>query len=189
MSEQKNSDAAGFQSIDLKSIFMLPLTALIEAGSAMALNQTNFMLNQCFTKNGDVYEPIMIKMEQTSIVNIPPVSLDGNSGAAAQTVKTQFNLPILTIIPLNSLAVDQSTISFNLEITGISEKESVNKNEAPEAELLGRFINGSENLNNQDSFKPSLEVNVHTGQLPLPQGVLTIIEAFSKSIVPTQILA
>ena len=62
------------------------------------------------------------------------------------------------------------------------------------AELNG-VVAASETSNSNDSssFKKSnsakYEINAHAGQIPLPVGVTTIIEAFSQSIAPIHLKA
>jgi hypothetical protein len=163
----------------------------------------------------DEYAPIMIVMSLTRSVITP-----GNPGAPAvppsttptpptaaiiQTVKTQFNLPMLTVIPLNSLAVETVDITFEMEVkssfseeqTDTSTKEMQGSTSFEAKAGWGPFsvtVKGSASYDQKDSSTHNTHyqksnsakytVNVHAGQLPVPKGVNTIIEAFTQSIQP-----
>jgi hypothetical protein len=171
----------------------------------MALTQTKFMLDTCFsydtqTKN---YAPIMIKMSLTRGVVTP-----GATPGAPPTVtpiETKFDLPILTIIPLNSLGVDEVDINFEMEVkssygeeTSQEQEKTVSVDTSWEIKAgwgpVSATIKGSASYDSKDSssFNTHYEksnsakytVHVHAGQLPLPKGVETIIKAFTLAIEP-----
>jgi len=114
----------------------------------------------------------------------------------------------LTIVPLNSLAVQSVDINFEMQVnSSFSETQSDTK--AQETKAEGSFeakigwgpvsvtIRGSASYDSKDSSthdthyeksnSAKYTVNVHAGQLPLPKGVNTIIEAFAQSISPITI--
>ncbi|KQN65640.1 MULTISPECIES: DUF2589 domain-containing protein [unclassified Duganella] len=161
------------------------------------------------------YSPIMVVMSLTRGVVTPgsPAVLgpDGKTivvpatATSLQSLTTQFNLPLLTIVPLNSLAVDTVDINFEMEVnSSFSEEQSDQKSSESKGE--GSFeakvgwgpvsvtIRGSASYDSKDSSTHNTHyqksnsakytVAVHAAQLPLPQGVNTIIEAFTQSISP-----
>jgi hypothetical protein len=193
-----------------------PLNAAANANAAMALTQTKFMLDTCFkqeidgtTKKVTGYKPIMIQMSLTRGVitpgdpfATPPVE------TSIQNVTTTFDLPLLTIIPLNSLGVDNVNITFEMEVkSSFAEEQS----EAAETTIKGSSefemkigwgpvsatVKGSASYDHKDSSNHSTHyeksnsakytVLVHAGQLPLPKGVNTIIEAYTLAIQPIQL--
>ena len=130
---------------------------------------------------------------------------EDNPNAEVKDLITKFELPILTIIPLNSLAVETVDISFEMEVKSSfseSEAESSTKKKSAEASAefsyngkkVGVSIKGSASYSSEDSkthdthYEKSnsakYTIAVHAGQLPLPNGVNIIIDAFSKSISP-----
>jgi hypothetical protein len=153
----------------------------------------------------DEYAPIMIVMSLTR-----PVITPGTSGATPvapviSNITTQFNLPMLTIIPINSLAVETVDITFEMEVkSSFSEEESKTSEKQMKSE--GSFeakagwgpfsvtVKGSASYDSKDSSTHNTHyqksnsakytVNVHAGQLPVPKGVNTIIEAFTQCIQP-----
>lgn len=265
------SMAQEFTGLPMDSLIGAPLTAAATANASMAVTQTQFMLDTCFTKtpltkvtsapgvtpvttdlvkdlNGKQvynYLPIMIKMSLTrgfvvpAIAAVAAVPLDATetarlatltgqasrtpdedaekkaledkkngtpaSAAKMDTFTTAFDLPLLTIIPLNSLGVDEVDIKFEMEVkssfSNTQTEESATK-AAAEATLEAKFkigpfsakITGKASYSSEDkktsnshyekSNSAKYTVHVHAGQLPVPKGVNTIIEAFTNAIQP-----
>lgn len=199
------SMAQQFSGLPIKSLISAPLLAGAEANSKMAITQTQFLLSTCFNtiKSGESeeYKPIMINMTLTRSV----IKADGSAGTP---VNTQFNLPLLTIMPLNSLAVDDITVKFEMEVKSSfsNDKETSAESESAaegsfsakvgyacfSAEVSGSVSSSnksssSEKSHYEKSNSAKYEINAHAGQLPLPEGVTTIIQAFSQNISPIQL--
>jgi len=167
------------------------------------------------------YTPIMIVMSLTRGVLTPatkeipagpggtPARVDAKP-AAIQSFETIFNLPLLTIVPLNSLAVQTVDVNFEMEVKSSyseDQKDMSSTDKSAQASLeatlgwgpLSVSIKGSVSYDQKDSSEHDTHyqksnsakytVNVHAGQLPLPKGVTTIIEAFAQSISPIQMPA
>lgn len=202
--------AQQFKGLPMGALIGGPLNAAAEANAAMALNQTKFMLDTCFNKKGENFEPVMIKMALTrGVIQPQPPKADGTiDPPKMETVTTEFNLPLLTIIPLNSLAVDDVNITFEMEVkSSFSEEDSRTSETAVAAEAsfevkigwgpVSATVRGSASYDHKDSSTHSTHyqksnsakytVSVHAGQLPLPKGVNTIIEAFSQAIEPIKL--
>ena len=184
------SMASEFSGLPIDSLIGGPLNAAAKANAAMALTQTKFMLDTCFKATGtgsaNTYEPILIEMT-----------------LKRGTDEMTFKLPLLTIIPLNSLAVNNVDITFEMEVkSSYSEDQSETKEKTMKGEASleakvgwGPFscsIKGSASYDQKDSSthdthyqksnSAKYTVHVTAGQLPIPKGVNIIIEAFSKSI-------
>jgi hypothetical protein len=251
------SMASEFSGLPMESLIGGPLNAAAKANAAMALTQTKFMLDTCFTvtkvgeateaageadtitpKTGEIthgklkrpiipahnnYAPIMIVMELTrgvitpgkaavteDLTANPPVAEVKGTPTTIEYLKTIFNLPLLTIIPLNSLAVQAVDITFEMEVKSSFAEDTSEKKEKEikgsadfEAKLeLGIFsasIKASASYDQKDSSthdthyqksnSAKYTVNVHAGQLPLPSGVNIIIQAFANSISPIELKA
>jgi hypothetical protein len=207
MSQELVSMAQSFTGLPMEDLIGGPLNAAAKANSAMALTQTKFMLDTCFSfdENTKGYKPIMINMSLTRGVIIPPDDPTSGNGPEIKSIETKFDLPILTIIPLNSLAVDSVDISFEMEVKSSYGEETNQSQEtkiAAEASwevkagwgAVSATIKGSASYDSKDSssFGSHYEksnsakytVNVHAGQLELPKGVNTIIKAFTLAIEP-----
>lgn len=150
------------------------------------------------------YNPIMINMSLTRQV-ITPATADGSMPTQIQPLETTFSLPLLTIIPLNSLAVQSVDIGFEMEVKssyGEDHSNESSKKMAGEASFEAKVGFGcfsatvkgsasyasedktSENSHYEKSNSAKYTVNVKAGQLPLPGGVKTIIDAFAGAIQP-----
>lgn len=215
------SMAQQFSGLPMEDLIGGPLNAAAKANAAMALTQTRFLMETCFhkiakagskedTKGGDqaqsfTYKPIMIEMQ----LQRPIISMQDNK-VTTQPAVTTFNLPLLTIIPINSLGVNTVDISFEMEVKS-SFSETENQTSSKSEEGSGSFesklgwgplsvsIKGSASYSSQDSSthdthyeksnSAKYTVNVHAAQLPVPKGVNTIIEAFTQSIQPIDVIA
>ena len=190
-----------------------PRNAAAKANAAMAMTQTMFMLNTCFEKKDDNYKPIMINMTLTRGIITPPATGDDGKPVGETEIKsfdTAFNLPLLTIIPLNSLAVETVDIGFEMQVNssyGEEKSEDHSTKLAASADIevkagwgpVSVTVRGSVSYDKEDtsSFSSHYQksntakytVNVHAGQLPLPTGVTTIIQAFANSIEPVKLEA
>lgn len=205
MAKEKDlvSMAEAFTGLPMEDLIGGPLNAAAKANAAMAMTQTKFMLDTCFQYKDEAYIPTMIKMSLTRGVLVPGVGPDDSP--TLDTFETKFELPILTIIPLNSLAVDEVNINFEMEVKSSYGEETSQEQEtkiAAEASWevkagwgpISATIKGSASYDSKDSssFSSHYEksnsakytVNVHAGQLELPKGVNTIIKAFTNSIEP-----
>ncbi|UTW66431.1 DUF2589 domain-containing protein [bacterium SCSIO 12643] len=218
------SMAQQFSGLPMDSLIGAPLNAAAKGNASMALTQTSFLLDTCFNKTTSSgsgsgsgasvsYTPIMIEMSLSRPVIVQPDSGSGSgtgsgSGVTFNNVTTQFNLPLLTIIPINSLGVDNVDVTFEMEVKS-SFSEDTNKTISNSTHAQASFeakmgwgpfsatVKGSASYDHKDSETHSTHyqksnsakytVNVHAGQLPVPKGVNTIIEAFTNAIQPIKV--
>jgi hypothetical protein len=224
-----------FSGLPMDSLIGGPLNAAASANGTMAANQVKFMLDTCFTKivvpattvapitpAYTNYAPIMINMSLTRQVITPigesaakawaaytPAEQQTNIANKPQTqiddITTKFNLPLLTIIPLNSLAVQTVNINFEMEVKssyGEDHSNESSKSMAAEASFEAKIdygifsasVKGSASTKSEDKTSESSHyeksnsakytVAVTAGQIPLPEGVKTIIDAFAGAIIP-----
>jgi hypothetical protein len=193
------SMAQQFSGLPIKSLIAAPLNAATDANGRMARSQTQFMLSTCFDKGqNDELTPIMISFKMTRSV----VNPDGTAGTP---VELEFTLPLLTIIPLNSLAVDDVKVHFEMEVKSSNSKDNETSSEqetAAKADITAKYnaglfsveVHGSvsrtskETSSSKEHYESSnqakYEIDVHAGQLPLPKGVTTIIDAFTANVSP-----
>lgn len=188
----KNASNYLLRGIPIKELLTGPLLAVSQANSAMTAEQVWFLLDYCFTKTEDAYHPITIHMKLTRSV-IQPES-KGDTPELKQ-VSLIFDLPLITLIPINSLSVEQASISFELEITSqYSSDKLQNKNlqspgKSPPVQLAGNISYDSKetlagkrktHYAKKNNAKISLQAKV--GTLPLPLGLTTVLEAYTKNI-------
>lgn len=200
-----------FSGLPMGALIGGPLEAAAKANQQMAMTQLQFMMITCFNEQKDkpgAYDPIMIEMTLERSVIQPEGDDDGKdkpAGPSISTMTTSFKLPLLTIVPLNSLAVDDVKIDFEMEVKSSFAQNNSTDNKSSTAEKgsfsaggnIGPFhveVHGSVSHNSSSESKSDTHysqsnsakysVSVHAGQLPLPQGVKTIIDAYAKNVSP-----
>lgn len=207
------SMAQQFTGLPMRALIGGPLNAAAQANSMMAVTQTKFMLDTCFASKSDsdeegkeTLEPIMVTMQITRGVISEGEAKEGESPEVNVTeVTTEFDVPLLTIVPLNSLGVDNVQVDFEMEVKSSYTDESSQSSSTKTSEqgsfaaklgggwwsveVKGSVSHDSQTQSSQkSSYQKSNDakysVSVHAGQLSLPQGVTTIIQAFTNSISP-----
>lgn len=210
------SMAQQFTGLPMGSLIGAPLMAAAKANQQMALTQVDFLMKTCFTQQtgtggkdaGTVYQPTMIEMTLTRGV-ITPGAKAGDP-AIIQNINSTIKLPLLTILPLNSLAVDNVTVNFVMQVnSSYSEDHSDTSTDTTHAEasfdakiggalwsveVKGSVSHDSSNSTTnsthyQKSNSATYTVDVHAGQLPLPPGVGVIIQAYTNNISPIEMPA
>lgn len=157
----------------IASLISAPLTAVSKANMSMLSSQTQFILNHCFKMENGVYQPIMVSMT---------ISRKDKQGEAV----LEFQVPLLSLLPLNSLAVENAKLNFSLDITTAS--SCVSDNDSSDAEetetiLSGRIVHEKKTSENTSAHM-KLELNANT--IPIPNGMKTLIELYSKAILPDE---
>ena len=167
-----------------------PLIAASQANSMMAREQVKFIMDFCFEKVGDNYEPINIQMS----ISRKGLRRDEKDEPIFKETTAQFQLPMITLVPLNSLSVQEINIDFSMEVTSHVEKKEVNNlvsstDKEKKVMLCGnvsRFNNKvskqSSNSSN-NSISSNIDISIKAGSLPLPTGLTTILEAYTKNIL------
>ena len=211
------SMAQQFSGLPMKSLIGGPLMAAADANQNMAISQVNFLMSSCFDPktpaSGDKpaegpYTPIMVDMVMTRNVIVPPAK-DGEKPTITP-ISSSIALPLMTLLPLNSLAVDNVTVNFVMEVkSSYSQEKSSEKSSSTsaqgsfsakvnylfyEVELKGSVSHNSSSKDTssdhyQKSNSATYTVDVHAGQLPLPEGVTTILQAFTQNIGPIELPA
>jgi hypothetical protein len=214
--------AQQFSGLPMGALIGGPLMSAAQANSQMAMTQVEFLMTTCFTKEttgtGDTavtnYHPIMISMVLKRGVITPgePAEKDDPNSkptdTSIQEVSTVFELPLLTVVPLNSLAVDSVDVTFDMEVKSSSSQNNSSSTSSKthaggkftgsggfgpfKVTISGSVSHDSASASKQDSHYSSsnsakYHVAVHAGQLPLPKGVTTIIDAYAKNVSPISV--
>jgi hypothetical protein len=188
-------DPEHVKGIDIDQIISAPLVAAANANSMMLKDQTQFIMDFCFSYDGDNYKPVMIPMTVTRTYLETPD--DPEKKPVFREFTTRFNVPLITLIPINSLGVELVKVSFELELTNqVEEKEDSGESEQTwkkkkKTRLLGNVsydteehTSGSHSKKNISYNSSKLKVNIDAGSLPLPPGITTLMDLYSKSIMP-----
>lgn len=180
-----------YESIPLAGIIGAPLKAAANANAMMSKQQAEFLMEYCFAKtetdkNKTVYHPVMVEMSLTR-------GIQGESGAPEPTTIT-FNVPLLTIIPISSLAIESVDLTYRLQITSQTTKSQEAKlsnsrqlKEEDTVALSGRIsgdASSSSSRKTSAKMDSTLEIDIKARQLPLPVGITSMIDLYSRAMHP-----
>jgi hypothetical protein len=179
----------------IDQVIAAPLEAAARANSSMAHEQLAFVLKYCFEETSEgKYLPRMINLTITRHEIV-----EGENGDSELiNVEAMINLPVLTIVPLSSLAVEKIEINFDLEVTSMESNskkgslKSANSPKSPTGEDKGMSLRGkigpsrskTTTSDRKEQSKANLEIKLTAGPLPLPTGILSMIDSFAKHITP-----
>ena len=179
--------------LNIESIIGAPLVAASKANVMMLTGQARFLLDYCFEQEAgnDLRRPVMVSMV------LRESSIDGDGIVSVNEII--FQVPLLCLLPLNSLAIDNVNVDFDLEITSVGSyayKPEENSNMQlveRKAVLNGRLAPPRAGCRKKvdkqyaNTLSSCLKVNIHASGLPLPKGVLTILDMYTKSIRPIEL--
>ncbi len=198
------SMAQQFSGLPMKSLIGGPLQAAAEAQQSLAMTQTNYILNTGFSrveKDGKLvgYKPITAAIEMSA--TRPVVDKDGKVTAAPSALTMDF--PILTMMPIPSLAVTEVDITFDMEVkssyTHETDDESSTKDHAEgsfdakmgwgcfSVEVKGSISHDSATSHSdkqsyQKSNSARYHVEVKAEQQPIPDGIKMLLTMFGKNM-------
>ncbi|GLQ73451.1 DUF2589 domain-containing protein, partial [Vibrio penaeicida] len=187
--------ASQFSGLPMKALIGAPLKAATDANAMIANAQTQFLLSTCFKRdkdNDEQLEPIMVNF------TLSRSTIDQNGLMSEEPLKMDISIPLMTLIPLNSLALEKLTVAFSMEVKSSREiknekaterkrtdKRKNTSDHETETELHGTLAQSNQKADQQiGSAHASYEIMLEAGQLPLPNGITTILELFSKNITP-----
>ena len=187
--------------IGIESLIAAPLIAASKANVVMVRGQTRALLENCFDKEINqktseaTYRPLMVNMTLSRSfierIKADPQDLNSTEITKVNVVNLAFAVPLLCLVPINNLAVDTVDVDFDLEITSSTYREA--KTGLADADpvierkttLNGKVTDRSgEKGSKEEDDAARLKVNIHAGPLPLPQGLLTVLDLYTKSIQP-----
>lgn len=175
--------------INLESLITAPMVAVSKANATMLSGQVKFILDFCFKKttysfntsdatmNKECYEAVMVNL----VVQRPNLE-EGENTIKATSKEAIIPIPILTLLPINSLGIDKMKVDFSMDITSISSsKDQTSNPQERKAQLSGKLTGEKKDKDGQQlTSAKSLSVYVEASKLPLPGGLLNIIDLYSK---------
>jgi hypothetical protein len=148
----------------------------------MARDQIKFLLEFCFARRESHYEPVMVRM---TLRRSEIVSGTANVQARLEQQEVAFEVPLLTLVGINSLGVDSVQVDFNLDVTShvpVTNDDETQTKGQRQVRLMGKLSqHGAREVEHQTS---SLKVSIRSGTLPLSKGMTTLIDLYSKALVP-----
>jgi hypothetical protein len=169
--------------LDFADIIGGPLVAVINAQAKAAIATTNFIQTFAFTKD----HPPKLQTVQFDFSQVLGSAL---SSANLATNVTSIQVPLLTIIPIPYIRVDNVSINLNVTLHSTS-STSFSNDFALSASAGGSFFtNWSVSVTDKNTYQfgstvddtYSLQVAVHAVQDTMPAGMAQVLGIFSNVI-------
>ncbi|GAA4457990.1 DUF2589 domain-containing protein [Rurimicrobium arvi] len=173
---ENNNQNYSHQALSIEKLMAAPFIAAADANAKMAREQAKFLMDTCFEQNGDSFRPKMVSLSMTRS--------SANNGGKEDTL--QFELPLITIIPFNSLCITDMSMKFDMEIVAYT-----GSNATPEKDDQGKekcTLHGNISYDSKENGAASkrrqskMSVEINGGTIPLPPGLTTLIDFYSKNI-------
>lgn len=183
-------------SISLGSIIGGALSAVIEAQSQAAHTTVNFINEVGFKGKEGEREPIYVDFQYEKMI-IPESEEEGEEGERQKQI-TSLKVPLLTMVPIPYIRVDDASIDFNVKINSVQETKTSTDltyggNTEAHADYNGfKFKTGiklSASISNQKKSSTSdtvtrdysLNIHVHAKQDDMPAGVEHLLDLLSDA--------
>jgi hypothetical protein len=182
----KATDA--LQGIPFQSLIGGPLQAAVKAQSDAAMTTWTFIKEVGMTGEGENRKALTVDFVYT-----------------ANGEMQKLTVPLLTIVPIPYIAIDEIDIQFKAKINA-SESTSTEQNEASGTEVKGNgsvgwgwakaefnasYSSKKDSKATQDSkysVEYTMDVHVHAGQESMPAGLAKVLGILESSIAPTKIV-
>jgi hypothetical protein len=206
-----------FNNMPIEDLISTPLEAVVRANIKMSVEQLDAFMRLFFIrkKDGDdnkiKHEPKIITMVITRS-GFAPKDYHPPNDYVLQSVTSEFQVPLISLAPINSLLVDNFEVDLDIEITSQEEIEApkekddgdIGRNRVPKigfededgrkTKLRGnisarperRIESVTNSTNPYTSGAGSLiSVKIQVIQYPLPNGVKSILDMYSRQMDPT----
>jgi hypothetical protein len=165
------------QAILIENLMEAPFIAAASANSTMAKEQMKFLMESCFDLKDGNFSPKMISLTFKSAKST-------KEGVAPES--STFELPLITVIPFNSLCVKDISVKFDLEIVShVSHSLNEGKSGGDKVQMRGSVSSsndGAEKSENKKRNQSKMHVEITGGSIPLPIGLTTLLDLYSKNI-------
>ena len=148
--------SGSYENLSFDDLIKSPLIAVSDANATMARSQFRLMMDYCFAKKEERYVPVMVMMDIGS-----SKITDGKVERFSITV----SIPMLTLLPLSHLAVNEMAISFDMEVN-MTQKIEKEKDEKV-TKLFGRVANTQVTEHKQTEQSSAYSVQLKASPLPL----------------------
>ena len=178
----------------MSNLVGLPAVSIVQANDMMARQQVKLLMQNCFSETDGAYEPVMLTMLIHRSTLEPDE--DDNDSPSTRRITTSIQIPLITLLPINSLAIDEVDIEFEMDVHTHHElKEegdhrllgSSSASPGKSYELMGSINHDARDSDALGTKASKISVSFSTSKIPLPQGVKTIVQAYSQSIHPADL--
>lgn len=176
-------------SIDFQSMIGGPLDAVVRAQAQSAQTSVDFIKAVGFDEDGNT--PTMVTFSYMK----PVESQDGNGNVVVTPTKYDLTVPILTMLPIPFIRVEETTIDFNAKINSVQESSTTSSHDlSTKLNLKQGWGTGSVKLSASYSYKKSssasskiertysLQIHVRAVQDELPAGTEKLLGILENAI-------
>ncbi|MCC2616113.1 DUF2589 domain-containing protein [Aestuariibacter halophilus] len=185
--------AKQFSGVPLKALMGAPLKAASDANGMLARSQTQFLLSTCFDVDENKPGYMIPRMISFTLSR----QVLASDGSHKTTESMDFVVPLMAIIPINSLAIETLKVSFEMDVkstTEYSQESSQSHKDASDDDISRPYrghqysteVHGSLRTSGKGKTSSAVRyvIELTAGQLPLPKGITTILDVFSKNLTP-----
>lgn len=196
-------------SIDFESMIGGPLVAVINAQAQAAMSTVNFVKEVGFKKpdaeeaaGGDTStkEPIYVSFEYPKELSPYQPATDTTPAVPATYQTQELKVPILTLLPVPFIRVDEATVDFNAKINSVEyRKTDTNLKVDASLEAKAGWLWGSAKLKVSTAFQRttqqgntvdrtySMAVHVKAVQDEMPAGMERVLGILEGAITSTPV--
>jgi hypothetical protein len=106
--------------LDFESMIGGPLIAVVNAQAQAAMTSVDYIKGVGFTGEGDDMEPIMVSFSYSRDVE----TTEDDGTVTVTPTKSSLTVPILTMLPIPFLRVEETTIDINAKIVSTQFRET-----------------------------------------------------------------
>ncbi len=167
--------------LDFKDIIGGPLVAVVNAQAMAANTTTNFIQSFAFTKDNPP------KLQAVSF-DFSQVLQNKNLGGLSDY--TEIKVPLLTIIPIPYIRVEDMSINFNVQLHSTSSNSFSNDFAITASASANWFVSLSVTVTDKNTYQfgsvvddtYSMQVSVHAVQDQMPGGMSQVLSLFTNII-------
>ena len=177
-----------FKGLDMHSLIAEPLMAACEAQSMLAASTAKFIQDAGLEKAKDGKSEI-----KTTAVSFQR-GLLGENGENIGTQTVSMEVPLLSIVKIPTLAIDEMNITFDMEVTSVecSEKSSDKEGTldanakigfgpfSAKVNIKGSVTSHEKNARSTDNSE-KYQVSVHTKDFGTPEGLERMLEILANA--------
>lgn len=166
-----------FSGLPMEDLIGAPLNAAAKANSMMQAEQLRFLLDTCFTlgeTGSETLSPVMVKMELYS-PGIANSEISDEVGCA-KVNKLEFQVPLISIIPINSLTVNNIDVDFSMEITSMGQETHLGGER--DVALKGRIAKSVQSGDKRNASALNVKIKANSKE------VLELIDMYTNNIQP-----
>lgn len=173
-----------FNGLDMEQLIGAPLSAAADASMLLAQSTEEFIHKVGFDDKGQV-RTATFSYQKSSV----------NKDGIEQMEEKQVEVPMLAIVPIPNLQVDEVNINFDMEVKQ-SEKQEVPQDLGDNMSGIANWgmgkvkVSGSisaheQNTRGSDDFA-KYHVDVHTTEHGIPEGLKKVLDMMAETMAPVK---